>query len=126
MAHQIVSYHRAKIIASALFLFGLAFLTYFNSWWPSIMLITGISLAVRQILIGHYYDALLSTVIFIGAFFTAQFDISWRVVLPVVFISGAIWLLGREFFSSTIEEESEREEDLNHELEEEVDENHSK
>ena len=114
----ITSERRARALSSALVLFGLAFLTYHNNWWPLIMLVIGIPLAIRQFLLGRWYDSLLSLLIFGGVYFTSQYRFSWRVVMPVVFGISAIYLIGREFFSSRTKSESDREEDLNHEIEE--------
>ncbi|MDN3504518.1 MAG: hypothetical protein P0S95_02945 [Rhabdochlamydiaceae bacterium] len=121
MAHPSTSKKRAKVISSALFLFGLAFLAYFESWWPGIMLVIGIPLAIRQAMLGRYYDMIISLVVFIGVFCTAQYDVSWKILLPVVFVLAAIYILGREFFSSKMSDEDEDEEDLNHEIEEDQD-----
>ena len=119
MTHPFVSERRAKALSSALFLFGLAIVSFMNSWWPDLMLVIGIPFAMRQALLGRFYDMTISLVLFIGVFLTAQFDVSWEVLLPVVFSVGALYVLAREFFESKMPEEETIEEDLNHELEEE-------
>lgn len=118
MSHPFVSQRRAKAISSALFLFGLAIVSFMKSWWPDIMLVIGIPLAARQALLGRFYDMVISLVLFVGVFLTAQFDVSWEVLLPVVFTVAALYVLAREFFESKMLEEEEFEEDINHELEE--------
>ena len=119
MTHAFVSERRAKALSSALFLFGLAIVSFMNSWWPDLMLVIGIPFAMRQALLGRFYDMTISLVLFVGVFFTAQFDVSWEVLLPVVFSVGALYVLAREFFESKMPEGETLEEDLNHELEEE-------
>ena len=67
---------------------------------------------------GRSYDAAVSLTVFVGTFVTVSYDISWEVFLPVLFTLGAIYLLFREFIEVQAETEAEREEDLNHEIEE--------
>src|SRR3972149_298541 len=94
---QIVSRKRAKSISVALFLVGLAIVTYLQAWWPGIMLAIGIPLALRQYLLGRHYDMGVSLFVFIGVFVTVQFNISWEVLLPVLFALGGIYVLFREY-----------------------------
>jgi hypothetical protein len=82
------------------------------------MLAIGIPLALRQYLLGKTYDMLISLLVFVGTFVTVEFDISWRVFLPILFTLGAIYILFRELFESSTHSEAEDEEDLNHQIEE--------
>ena len=118
MAHPYVSQKKAHAISTALFLVGLAILIFTDEWWPGIMLMIGIPLALRQYLLGRHYDMMVSLLVFIGTFVTVQFDISWRIFLPILFTMGAIYILLREFIGIEGSTEAENEEDLNHELEE--------
>ncbi len=122
MAHPKVSQKRAKTLSSALFLIGLAIVSLTNNWWPGMMLVIGIPLALRQYLLGRNYDALLSLVIFTGTFIIAGFDVSWEVILPILFILAALYILIREFcnpYSTTVAED---EESLSYEIEEDEEE----
>ncbi|EKE08430.1 MAG: hypothetical protein ACD_17C00168G0003 [uncultured bacterium] len=116
--HPITSKKRAGALSSSLFLVGLATLIFTQAWWPGIMLIVGLPLALRQYLLGRNYDMLVTLVVFIGTFVTVQFDISWRIFLPILFTLGAIYIFFREFFGPDETDEQEREEQLNHEIEE--------
>ena len=49
---------------------------------------------------------------------TVQFDISWRIFLPILLTIGALYILLREFFGPDETTEEEKEEELNHEIEE--------
>lgn len=118
MHHPITSRKKAQAISTALFLLGLAILIFTDAWWPGIMLAIGIPLALRQYLLGRTYDMGITLLVFLGTFVTVQFDISWRVFLPILFTLGAIYILFREFAGAEEEDEEEKEEDLNHELEE--------
>ena len=113
-----LSKKKAKAISVALFLIGLAVISYLGAWWPGIMLVIGIPLALKQYLLGRHYDMGVSLFVFIGVFVTVQFDISWQILLPVLFAVGGIYILCREFLESK-EPLAEEEDDINHEIEEE-------
>lgn len=121
MSHQLVSKKRAKAFSLALFLIGLAILTYTHSWWPGIMLAVGLPLALRQYLLGRHYDMGVSLFVFIGVFVTVQFNISWEILLPILFTLGAIYIFFREYLESRSPTIVEEEEELNSEIEEESD-----
>lgn len=116
--HPITSKKKAQALSTALFLIGLATLIFTDAWWPGIMLIIGIPLALRQYLLGRSYDMMMTLLVFIGTFITVQFDISWRIFLPILFTLGALYILFREFLGPDETTEEEREEELNHEIEE--------
>lgn len=115
---RLTSKRRAKAISSGLFLVGLAIVTYLNAWWPGIMLAIGLPLALRQYMLGRHYDMAISLFVFCGVFITVQFDISWEILLPVLFAIGGIYTLFREYLESKEEPLDEEEEDLNKEIEE--------
>ena len=116
--NRIVSKKRAKAISVALFLIGLAVIAYLKAWWPGIMLAVGIPLAIRQYLLGRHYDMGVTLFVFVGVFVTVQFNISWEILLPVLFALGGIYILFREFLENKEEPLEEEEEDLNKEIEE--------
>ncbi len=118
MSHPFTSQKRAQIIWATAFFFGLAILIVTDHWWPGIMLGIGLPLALRQFLLGRKYDMGITLLVFVGTFVTVDFDISWKVFLPVLFSIGAIYVLFREFFEAKASTETEREEDINHEIEE--------
>lgn len=118
MARFLVSKKRAQALSSALFLLGLAVLSLTGEWWPAIMLVIGLPLALRQYLLGRSYDMLVSLLLFVGTFVLIEFDISWEIFLPAIFTVGALYILCREFLESRQETEEETEEDINHEIEE--------
>lgn len=115
---QITSRKRASALSTALFLIGLAIVIFLGDWWPGIMLAIGVPLALRQFLLGHSFDAGVSLVIFCGVFATAQFDVGWEVLLPILLIFAALYILLREFQQNEEHPEDIEDEDLNHELEE--------
>jgi predicted membrane protein len=115
---QIVSKKRAKALCVALFLIGVAIISFLQAFWPGIMLAVGLPLALRQYLLGRRYDMCVSLFVFVGVFVTVQFDISWQILLPVLFALGGIYILFREFLESKEEPLEEEEDDINHEIEE--------
>lgn len=110
---------KAHSIGFALFLIGIGLLFIFQSWWPAIALVIGLSIAVKKYLLHEFFDMIVALVIFIGIFVTVQFASS-KWVLPVLFILGGSYIFFREFFGGSSLPESDREEDLNHEIEEET------
>jgi hypothetical protein len=119
MSKAVTSRKRAKSISIALFLVLLATISYLKLWWPGIMLAVGLPLALRQYLLGRFYDMGVTLFVFIGVFITVQFDISWEILLPVLFTLGGIYVFFREYLENKELPEDEREEDLNEEIEEE-------
>ena len=119
MAHM-TSKKKAQALSTALFLIGLAVLVFTEAWWPGIMVAVGLPLALRQFLLGRTYDMCITLLVFLGTFITVQFDISWRIFLPILFTIGAIYILCREFMDPDEEKETEAEkdEDIQHEIEE--------
>lgn len=116
--HPLTSRKKAHALSTALFLLGLASLVFIDLWWPAIMLVVGLPLAIRQFLLGRTYDMIVTLLVFVGTFVTIEFDISWKIFLPVLFTMGAIYVLFREFFGPDETTEEEAEEELNHEIEE--------
>lgn len=118
MYKQITSKKRAEAISLSVFFIGLGIVSILGNWWPSIMLVIGISLALRQLLLGKFYDMVVSLIVFIGVFLTNQFRLTWKVIWPVVFFTCALFVLIREYVDVKTEEEDQHEEDVAHELEE--------
>lgn len=118
MSNPLTSRKRAHAFSTALFLIGLAVLVFSNLWWPGIMLVVGLPLALRQYLLGRTYDMIVSLLVFVGTFVTVEYDISWRIFLPVLFTLGAIYIFFREMMEPPISSEADLENDINHELEE--------
>ena len=118
MSKKIMSKRKAHALSVALFLVGLAILTLTKVWWPYIMLIIGIPLALRQYILGKKFDMIVSLVVFLGVFITVEFNISWNILLPMLFTLGGIYIFFREFFGPKEETEQEKEEEINKEIEE--------
>lgn len=118
MPKPLTSKKRAKALSSALFLIGLAIIMYLNAWWPGIMIVIGLPLSFKQFLEGRHHDVFLTLFIFFGFFIIAQFNISWKILIPILFVMGAIYILCKEWVQGNISSEREREEDFSKEIEE--------
>lgn len=118
MLQPLTSRKRARSFSVALLLLGLAILTLTDAWWPGIMLALGLSIGLKQYLLGKTYDLGITLLVFVGTFITVQYDISWKIFLPILFSIGAFYILLRELFEPDAITEEEKEEDLNHEIEE--------
>src|SRR3989344_393532 len=118
MPHPLTSHKRAQALSAVVFFLGLAIIIVTDAWWPGIMLAIGLPIALRQYLLGRTYDMMISLLVFVGTFVTVQYDISWRIFLPVLFTLGALYILFREFLGPDETTEEEREEELEREIEE--------
>jgi hypothetical protein len=108
MSKQLCSLKRAKQTSLALFFIGLAVVSMLGAWWPGIMLAVGIPLAIRQVLLGRRDDMIISLVVFGGVFFAAEYNLGWRILLPVLFAVGGIYIFFREVFEGKEKEAYER------------------
>lgn len=111
MSKPVLLRKKTKIVALIIFLLGLIILTYTGAWWPGIMLVMGLPLAILQYLQGRKYDMAITLFVFVGAFVTVQFNIKWETFLPVLFAIGGIYIFFREWIQSRTTEEEEMEED---------------
>lgn len=118
MHKQFVSTKKAKAFELATFFLGLSILSIYGNWWPSIMIVLGASLAVKQFLLKRFYDMALSLFIFIGVFLIQTYSASSSYFLAVLFFTSAIFLVGKEYIDARTLPEDQQEEDLNHEIEE--------
>jgi predicted membrane protein len=113
MSKPVLLRKKAKIVALIVFLLGLLLLTFTGAWWPGIMLVVGLPLAIHQYIQGRMYDMYITLFVFIGAFVTVQFNIQWEVFLPVLFAIGGIYIFFREWLMSRKENDEEIEENKN-------------
>ena len=117
---QILSQRRSRGLSYSLMFVGFAVLAAFDAWWPSILLVIGIALALKNFLLGKLYEMTLSLIIFIGVYIGYRFQFKGEVALTVIFGLAATYFFLKEFIGPAEPEETEAEleEDLNHEIEE--------
>lgn len=98
MSQIILSKRKAEAISNGVFLVGIGILFLTNGWWPGILLVIWAALATRQYFTGRIWDFSISTVILVGLFITTFFNITWSVLMPVLFVIGGIYIIFREYF----------------------------
>ncbi len=118
MTHPLTSRKKAQTISLSLFLVALVIVSFTGKWWPGMMLVVGIPLAIKQYLLGKRYDVLITLLVFIGGFISVSEEFSWPVLLPVLFTLGAIYVFCRDMIEASSLTEEEQEEDINEEIEE--------
>ena len=119
MWRQLTSSKRARALSLALFLLGLALISFLGAWWPGIVLVIGLPLAFKQFLVGRAHDMILTLIVFGGVFITYQYEIDWQMLLPVLFLVAAVYVIFREYTDRSNPTTIEEEEDINIEIEEE-------
>ncbi|MEI8365591.1 MAG: hypothetical protein WCF65_04150 [Parachlamydiaceae bacterium] len=98
MAKEILSKRKSIAISNGLFLIGIGILYYTETWWPGILLVLWLTLAARQYLSGRKYDFAITSVILIGLFLITFFKIQSAMLIPVLFVTGGIYIIFREYF----------------------------
>lgn len=98
MSQLILSKRKAEAISNGVFLVGIGILFWTNGWWPGILLVIWAALATRQYFTARIWDFSISTVILVGLFITTFFNITWSVLMPVLFVIGGIYIIFREYF----------------------------
>ena len=119
MPFPMVCRKKAKILTFLLFLVGLTLASYTNNWWPGMLLVVGIPLAIKQHLLGNRYDMSVTLFVFLGGFISISWDIECQIFLPVLFTIVGIYILYRDLTEHSLPQEDEEESDLNEEIEEE-------
>lgn len=97
MSQIILSKRKADAISNGIFLIGLGILAFSSLWWPGILLLLWITLAVRQYLTGRIYDLVISSVLLLGLFAVSILNLNWSVLVPVLLVLGGIHLIFREY-----------------------------
>lgn len=113
-----LSKKKADAISVGVFLIALGILLYTNAWWPGILLAIWAMLATRELFTRRYYDLVLSSIIFLGLYVVYFLKVDWSVLMPVLFVVGGIYLIFRESYYATEEDEIERNTESEEEIEE--------
>ena len=116
---MILSHKKTRAFMVALFLVGLSFLAFYQTFWPWILIVVGASLGFRSIALGHYYEGVFNILTFGGLTWTYLAKISWSIVLPIVLVIAAIYEVYKAYVEEVELTERDKLEDKQHELEEE-------
>ena len=126
MARPIMGKKTAHALSFVLFAIGIAALAYFQIWWPALILVLGLPIALKHYLCGEFFDAFLSLFIFFGLFITFQWQIKLNILLPIFFTISGIYIFFREFIGSKNKSDQDNREDGEEEYDEEKDEEDEK
>lgn len=100
MRSPIISQGKADAVALGILVVGISIIGVYQAWWPWILIVLGCATIARQFLRGRLYDMYISFIVFGGLFFYFLMNVRWDVLMPIIFIIGAIYILFREFFVS--------------------------
>ena len=113
MSKAICSRKRASTIYTATLLVGLALLFIIQNWWPSILIVVGTALGIKQYLVGKKRDSILTFVVFYGFFAISFLDVSWRILVPSIMILTAFYIVAKEWIEDKrIPTEREQDEEI--------------
>jgi hypothetical protein len=115
---MILSHKKTKAFSFALLFVGLAFLAFFQTFWPWILLVIGVVLGFRSFAYGKIYEAIFNFSTFAILTFTYESPFSWSIVLPIILVIAAIFEVYKAFIDETTLSTQESIEDKQHELEE--------
>lgn len=90
---------KADAIGNGVFLIFLGVLFYMNWWWPGILVAIWAALATRQLFTGRMQDFLLTSILLLSLFLVAFFNLSWNLLMPILFVLAGGYLVFREFLS---------------------------
>lgn len=85
-------------LSNGVFFIVLAVLFYTDFWWPGILIAIWAMLALRQWLSNRKFDLIMTSVILGGLFIVSFFNITFSVLIPVLFVLGGLYIIFREFF----------------------------
>ena len=123
MAHPQVSFRTAATIGATLFLLGLAGLALLGVFYPEVILVIGLPLALWQYLLGKRYEAAKTFAIFAGLYCILKFPMPWEIIMPVLFGIGALFILARELLNPFDVDEAEEEESVMRDSEQNLEQN---
>lgn len=89
---------RADTVGNGIFLIAIGLLYYYHFWWPGILLAVWSSFSTRQLLTKRFQDFLLTTILLLSLFFIVFFQLSFELLMPLIFILGGSYLVFKEFF----------------------------
>jgi hypothetical protein len=91
----------ANVISAIAFILCTGIFAYIGvqSWLPFLILNLGIAVTLRQIILRHHFDTIISSIVFGGAFVSSLLGFFSVVFLPSLCILGAIYYIIRQFFS---------------------------
>lgn len=93
-----LSKRKIDTLSIVIFFLVIILLYFMNFIWPGVFLALWALLATRQWLSNRRFDLIMTSIILLGSFTIYFFDITWSVLMPVLFILGSFYIIFREFF----------------------------
>lgn len=117
-----VSKRRARTLSNVVLLLGLAFVVFFESWWPDVLFVIGLSFALKDFLLKKWHDFFVNILVFGGLFLYFHYNVRFNLnyIIPVGLTVAALYILYKEFLIPKRETEVEIEEEINKEIEEDT------
>ncbi len=88
---------KAKAWSLALLLFILAIITYWNFWWPGVMLAIGLPKALKHGLMKKFTEMSIYLVVFVGIFITVQMGMGGRIIAALLLFFGSLYHFIKDF-----------------------------
>lgn len=98
MSRALFPKRTAYAASNAAFITSVAFLYYYNWWWPGILLAIWATIGIREVLTGRILDFFISSVILLGLFYLTINKIYWDGAILILFILGSIYLIFKDYF----------------------------
>jgi hypothetical protein len=98
-----LSRKKAISLSNGVFLVCVAFMVFFNAWWPWMIAAIGLTIAIRQFFSGRVYYAGITTAIAALIFSMEFFQFGWHSYFPALLLIAGIFIIVREvwFFGQT-------------------------
>lgn len=95
MVMQKVGKEKINCLAAGLFIIGMALMAYlqYSQLWVGIIVVTGITIVVRQFLLGEIVDMVAAIVFFLATFIVAFWDLNPNRVVPIILGIGGIYYI---------------------------------
>jgi len=119
MSSMIFSKRKADGISNGIFLIGIGILLFTGVWWPGILLVLWVTLAVRQTLTHRWYDLLISSILLLGLVAISLINFEWSVIIPILLILGGIYIIFHEYCVAEGIDEEDPIEETSREIEDE-------
>jgi predicted membrane protein len=88
---------KARACSLALTLVILAIITFWNLWWPGILLAIGLPSALRQGLMKHTTDMVATLIVFVGSFVVVlAAGMSGKVTAAILLFAGSLYVFFKE------------------------------
>ncbi len=90
---------KARAYSLAFMLLILAIITYWNVWWPGVLLAIGLPSALKQGLMKKYADMSVSLIVFVGSFIAVQFGMGGKIIAAILLFSGSLYVFIKELMA---------------------------